>query len=391
MKKLLFVLLLFSSGFAVAQLSEQSRISLLTCSAGDEVYEKFGHCGLRICDSTLNLDVVFHYGVFDFDTEFFIPKFIKGATDYSIGLIPTRYFLALYTERKSSVTEQTLSLDLTQRQQLFDALRENYKPENRLYRYNFVFDNCATRPFNMVMQTIDKPTLCSYSIDKTYRDIVHECVGWENWTAFGIALLLGSEADRKTGNEGAIGFPFCMRDKINATWIQTAPDTIVPLVSNEKTLIAFPSKPIEATPNYFAPDFIFALLALLGMLLTWYDHKHRRQTVWIDSILFGIVGIIGVVLFYLMVFSLHPLVHGNWNIIWANPLFLLFAIIAPIKKCTKSKQHLAFGLNIILIGGMITQFTPIQTFHSANIFFTILMLVRLVPYLQIKNYNSNLN
>ena len=200
MKKLLLSLTLACCTFwATAQLTEQSRISLITCDPGTLVYEKFGHTALRICDSTQHIDLIFHYGVFDFDTDFFIPKFIKGATDYSIGLCSTHYFIESYAQRGSAVNEQVLALTLPQRQQLFDALVENYKPENRLYRYNFVFDNRATRPYDMLLNVIDAPLLCTYTTEATYRDIIHGCIGWQNWTAFGIALILGAEADQTAG------------------------------------------------------------------------------------------------------------------------------------------------------------------------------------------------
>ncbi|MGN0186886.1 MAG: DUF4105 domain-containing protein [Paludibacteraceae bacterium] len=382
MKKLLLSFLLVCCSLsATAQLTEQSRISLITCDPGELVYERFGHTALRICDSTQHIDLIFHYGVFDFDTEFFIPKFIKGATDYAIGLCGTNYFIDNYAQRGSAVNEQVLTLTLPQRQQLLDALVENYRPENRLYRYNFVFDNCATRPYHMLLHVIDAPLLCTYSTDATYRDIIHECIGWHNWTAFGIALILGAEADQSAGNDGAIGFPFCLRDELDATWLQTAPDTIVPLVAARHTLVDNPPIPIENTPWPFSPTAIFAVLLIAGALLTWYDLKRHRTSLWFDVPLFGIVGIAGIVIGYLMFFSMHPLVHANWNLLWANPLWLVFAIIAPLRRGVSAKRHIA-GCMALLTGiGLIMQWCVPQTFHPANLFIIVLLLLRLIPYL----------
>lgn len=382
MKKIFPIILLFCCGIASAQLTEQSQISLITCAPGDAVYEKFGHTALRVCDSTLNIDLVFHYGVFDFEQELFIPKFVKGATDYEIGLCPTHPFVRAYEQRGSSVEEQVLNLTLPQRQWLFDALVENYKPENRLYRYNFVFDNCATRPYHMVLNAIDKPTLCTYSTgETTYRDIVHDCIGWNNWTAFGIAFVLGAEADQPTGNEGAVGFPFYLRDEFAETWIQTATDTIVPLVAQHRTLIDLPAKPIESTPTPLAPTAVCAALLLAGIALTVFDWRRHRISHWFDVLLFGVVGLLGCVIFYLMCFSLHPLVGANWNLLWANPLLLVFAIFAPAKWCARGKRHIAFCLVALLAVGFIAQFCAPQTFHTANLFVIALMLVRLTLYL----------
>lgn len=386
MKKIFPTILFFCCGIASAQLTDQSRFSLITCAPGDAVYEKFGHSALRVCDPTLNIDWIFHYGVFDFEQDFFIPKFVQGATDYEIGLCPTSLFLRSYERRGSSVEEQTLNLTLPQRQRLFDALTENYKPENRLYRYNFVFDNCATRPYHMVLSAVDKPTLCTYSTGQTtYRDIVHGCIGWHNWTAFGIALVLGSEADRPTGNKGAIGFPFYLCDEFAETWIQTAPDTIAPLVARHATLIDLPPKPIESTPAPLAPTAVCTVLLLAVIALTAADWKRHRISHWFDALLFGVCGLAGCIIFYLMCFSQHPLVGANWNLLWANPLLLVFAVFAPAKWCAHGKRRMAFCLVALLAVGFATQFCAPQTFHTANLPIILLMLARLIPYLRIAN------
>ena len=119
MKKFLILLVsLCFGGFASAQLSPSSQISLLTCAPGEAVYAKFGHSAIRIYDPEAHIDVVFHYGIFDYNTEWFIPKFVKGETDYEVGVIPTNYFLAEYKQRGSSVYEQVLALNEAQRNQL---------------------------------------------------------------------------------------------------------------------------------------------------------------------------------------------------------------------------------------------------------------------------------
>ena len=63
-------------------------VSLLTCSPGTtEIYSLFGHTGLRVQTSGGG-DVVFHYGVFDYDAPHFIWRFVRGETDYAIEINP---------------------------------------------------------------------------------------------------------------------------------------------------------------------------------------------------------------------------------------------------------------------------------------------------------------
>jgi len=383
MKKILILLIsLFSWGILSAQLSENSQISLLTCAPGEAVYAKFGHSAIRIYDPDLHIDLVFHYGIFDFNTDWFLAKFVKGATDYEVGVLPTKYFLVEYKKRGSSVYEQVLTLNLYQREQLYDALWENYEPQNRKYRYNFVFDNCATRPYYMILNTIDVPVLCSYSTNATYRDIIAHYVGYNNWTRFGIDLVIGAEADRKAGNQGALSFPLYLMDEMATSWIQLSPDTIVPLVEQTNTLIYAEPKAVENTPFLLSPIFIGYLLLLLGALLTYYDWQRKTYSSWFDVLLFGSVGLMGIVVFYLMCFSLHPLVHANWNLLWVNPLLLIFAIIAPMKWSAKANRHMAYYLLIILLTSLITTAFAPQLFHAANLPLILLLILRIVFYIR---------
>ena len=75
-KKLyIFVLLsLFSITHNNAQvnLSVYSEISIVTAGPGEELYEKFGHAAIRIKDPVLNLDLIYNYGVFDFNQPNFL-------------------------------------------------------------------------------------------------------------------------------------------------------------------------------------------------------------------------------------------------------------------------------------------------------------------------------
>ena len=73
------------------------QISLLTCAPGEELYARFGHTALRVVDPANQVDIVFNYGIFDFDTEQFYWKFVKGETWYELGAssMPAKEFVPL--------------------------------------------------------------------------------------------------------------------------------------------------------------------------------------------------------------------------------------------------------------------------------------------------------
>ncbi|MBP8904528.1 MAG: DUF4105 domain-containing protein, partial [Paludibacteraceae bacterium] len=177
---------------------DSAEISLITCSPGPAAYEKFGHTALRYVDPASGLDLVFNYGIFDFDQPGFYYKFVKGETYYMLGVYKTSQFLPQYTERNSQVTEQVLNLSKQEKQQLLDALFVNYLPANRNYLYNFVFDNCATRPRDKVLELFRGKHI-QYNIsedNRSFREWVAAYTGDKSWLMFGIDLVFGKDADR---------------------------------------------------------------------------------------------------------------------------------------------------------------------------------------------------
>ena len=131
--------------FLMGNVSDSVRVSLLTCAPGSEIYSLFGHTALRYENPAKGEDWVFNYGLFSFDTPNFVYRFVKGETDYQLGVIPYRYFEGEYAMRGSSVYQQELNLTDKEKENVIRLLRENYLPANRVYRYNYFYDNCTTR------------------------------------------------------------------------------------------------------------------------------------------------------------------------------------------------------------------------------------------------------
>ena len=138
------IFLLTISGLGSAK-AEQFQISLLTCDPGEQIYSSFGHSGIRVLDLTSGRDMVFNYGTFDFGAPNFVLNFAGGRLDYYLSVSTYDRFMAEYEYFHRSVREQVLNLNEQQKIELIRFLENNYLPENRAYRYDFFFDNCATR------------------------------------------------------------------------------------------------------------------------------------------------------------------------------------------------------------------------------------------------------
>ena len=155
------------------------------------------------------MDLAVNYGMFSFAKPFFVLRFVFGLTDYEMGIVPFEVFCREYEYYGSSVTQQTINLTETEKQRIIDALLENYKPENRVYRYNFYYDNCTTRACDMVTENIDGKVVYDNTIDDgmTMRQMLHRLNNGSPWSSLGNDLLLGIGADRPLHGDDTRALP----------------------------------------------------------------------------------------------------------------------------------------------------------------------------------------
>ena len=380
---LLIVCILLSFSRLDAQqvtIGDSAVVSLITCSPGEEVYSKFGHTAIRVKDKINNVDVVFNYGIFSFETEHFYYKFIKGETDYQLGIYDTNFFLPEYAERNSMVWEQVLNLTSAEKKNLVATLLENYEPQNRIYRYNFVFDNCSTRPRDKITSSVDGYIRYHQTSEPTtFRRWVGDYVGTDTWLKFGIDLIFGIDADAVASQKESQFLPEVLMSDFQEAEIVTLDGKSRKLVEKSATVLV-DKKHVETTTSIF--DFLLKPLAvslfllILGVLITLLDIKYKKHNKIFDSILLFITGIAGVIAFYLMVFSTHPLVASNLNILWINPLNMIVAFliwIKPLRKILFVCGILNLGL---LAATLITFSLSIQSFNLAAFPIIVLLMLR---------------
>ena len=157
-KKWLLLLLALLPYFAKAQDDSCTlRISLLTCTPGEELYSTFGHSAIRVVDLRNNTDLIFNYGTFDFNDPDFYKKFVQGKLLYFVSVDSIQNFLWEYEYFKRGVMEQVLNLTCAEKQNMIAALFENAKEENKYYRYDFNYDNCTTRLRDILEKATGKP------------------------------------------------------------------------------------------------------------------------------------------------------------------------------------------------------------------------------------------
>lgn len=361
-------------------IGDSAVVSLITCSPGEEVYSKFGHTAIRVKDKTNNVDVVFNYGIFSFETEHFYYKFIKGETDYQLGIYETSYFLPEYAERNSMVWEQVLNLSSAEKKNLVATLLENYEPQNRVYRYNFVFDNCSTRPRDKITSSINGYIRYHQTSEPaTFRRWVGDYVGTDTWLKYGIDLVFGMDADAIASQKESQFLPEVLMSDFQEAEIVSLDGKVRKLVEKSATVLV-DKKPVELHSSFFC--FLLKPLAgslfilALGILITLLDIKYRKHNKVFDSIILFITGVAGVIAFYLMVFSSHPLVTANLNVLWINPLNLFAAFLIWVKPLRKI-MFVCGILNLGLLAATLITFSlSIQSFNLAAFPIIVLLMLR---------------
>lgn len=368
--------------------SDSTVVSLITCSPGKEVYARFGHTAVRVKDPVNQIDIVFNYGIFDFNTSNFYLKFIKGETDYKLAAYDFVYFLPEYIDRNSMVWEQVLNLTPSERDNLIRALFLNYEPENRLYRYNFIFDNCSTRPRDKILEAVadgEKVKFLLPAQEKTFREWVEVYVGTNTWLKFGIDMIFGAESDKNATRKESMFLPEVLMKEFQAAKIVSKDG------NNERPLVSEMNVLVQSLPEaehtlfiLFRPFFVSIILLLLGVLFCIKDKKYHVLYKTFDTIIYVLAGLIGCVVLYLSFFSLHPAVGSNYNILWLNPLFILVAIFQWIKPFRKITFFLQSLNAILLIAVLVVFATSMQYFNVAFVPLVLLLFVRAANYLKIR-------
>ena len=328
LKGVLLTLILVSSAPVAAQEDippmDSVEFSLLTCQPHDEVYSLYGHTAIRYHELRPGgLDWAFNYGVFDFKKPHFVARFVFGLTDYELGAYPYKYFVKEYRRFGSMVTEQVLNLTDEEKMTLHDALAINLRPENKIYRYNYFYNNCTTKARDIIESCINGKVEYAGREDYTpsYRDMVHSMTRNNPWSRFGNDLLLGIKADWKTDLRQQEFLPGNLLYDFDHAQIYSN-GSYRPLIKERRIAVPAGVQIIESgfplTPLACA-----AILLAVGIVIFFFEWRKKRVFVLWDVLLMMTTGTIGIVL-TLMLFSQHPTVSLNLQIILCNPLPWLF-------------------------------------------------------------------
>lgn len=329
-------------GNLIAQkLSEEATISIITCGPYHKaVYFAFGHSAIRVMDSVAGFDYVFNYGIFDFNQTSFYLNFARGHNFYLLAAYDYQQFKSSYIEDNRFMHEQILNLNASQKEKVYEYLLWNAQPENRAYRYDYFYDNCATRVRDVFAKVLDKEVKFDGSYittDYSIRQLTDLYLMEQPWGDLGIDVGLGMPMDKIASPYEYMFLPAYVESGFDHATISND-STTLPLVKGKK--IVYESKPEEVSglPH---PLYVFSAVAFLALVLCARDFRNQNLSGWFDVLLFGAAGILGVVLLMLWFFTDHKAAANNLNLLWALPTHII-AVVAFIKNPSWLKNYFLF-------------------------------------------------
>jgi hypothetical protein len=339
-KKLLFTLLVLVSFNGFSQnlsLSEQAKVSILTCGTGPESYAMYGHTGIRIQDKVIGLDVVYNYGAFDFSTPNFIGRFVKGDLQYFITNESYIDFYYNYQAENREIIEQELALSPIQVKQLFEQLNASVYSEERFYTYKFIDRNCTTMVVDKINNTLGKEYIQSATSDQSYRELLYPYMS-DFYMKLGIQIIFGTKVDQPATR---LFLPYEFKTALSKTRVNGKPIE----KSNETILKA---RPTSVPFNWL--NSIYSLIGVL-LLLALFGKK------WIPIIYFTIAGLLGLFFSLVGLYSMHEELLWNYNILLFNPLFLVYAWYSfkEQKTTTKLLGKLILGCLVVYLVYMLNK------------------------------------
>lgn len=331
-------------------------VYLLTCEPHDEVYSLYGHTAIRVVDKMNHQDIAANWGVFDSTSKNFVLRFTFGLTDYMLGIFPMNMVMDEYSFYGSRIYEQHINFTADEKRRFIAALQENAKRENQIYRYNYFYDNCTSRARDILIRSIDgsvnyTPTYLQQG-DRSLRQLIHMKNEDHPWYRFGNDILLGVGCDANADHPTRQFLPEILMNDFDSATIVAKDGSTRKLVDRKNVYL--PKNPpykdntldFPFSPTQCAIAYCCVILALLlAEIFT------RRSLAWVKYPLMLIYPTLGLLLF-IMIFSKHPTVSVNLQILICNPL--MFWLLFP-KARWRYRHHTVAVLCLLFFLGNIVQ------------------------------------
>jgi hypothetical protein len=325
-----------------------TRISILTCGAGAELYSSWGHSAIRVIDSFTKTDEVINYGMFDFNDPLFYWKYVKGTLLYYGDKEPFQNFMGQYAMEGREVKEQVLDLNFTEKSKLLAAINFSLKPENREYHYDFLYNNCSTKLRDMLDSVLKPQLMYGQVIAKDSLKYMHDLNSYlqnKPWDRLGIDMLLSSEVNKKVTNFSYMYLPEALFRALNKTT-----NAGRNLVNGTNILLPNAQSNAEVINT---PKYLFAGVSLLFLLATYLKPQSKLLQI-ADALFFTLIGLLGCLFLFMWLGTNHLQTKHNLNLLWCLPTHIAMCYFIFSKK--NYTNYFIFSLVCTVISALLAIF-----------------------------------
>ncbi|MDZ7779596.1 MAG: DUF4105 domain-containing protein [Gemmatimonadota bacterium] len=339
------------------------RVWLITIGPGTAIWERFGHNALRVVDTRTGYDASYNWGIFDFEQEDFVPRFLRGQMLYMMAPFASEPMLEMYRSAGREIVAQELDLTPEQKRALRDFAERNALPENREYRYDYFLDNCSTRVRDLLDRVLGGALFEQFGEEPTgtsYRYHTRRLTRPDPVLFTGMDLLLGSPGDRPITRWAEMFIPMTLRDAVREVRIDHGGGELRPLVKDEEVVVKARVAEAPDEPPAWGAWYLMLGLFLGGGLA----HLGRRAGVGSrrGAAAFGVVGTLwaflagtaGTIL-VLVLFTDHAFMAWNENLFFLNPVALLLVPLIPLSLVRDRVPRLARGTALFLVGASVLE------------------------------------
>ena len=378
---LMLVLLLALAPLAHAGISHAPgrdlRVELVTYGPGRVYWERFGHVAIILRDTRSGEAVSFNYGVFDFDTHDFFLKFIRGHMLYSMDAEYAGPEVTSYIDAGRAVRIEKLAFTPAQASALRYFLLWNDQPQNRRYRYDYFYDNCATRvrdALNRALGGAIQAQTQQSAGARTFRSQSERMLAHDLPLMLLVDLGLGPRADRPLTQWQDSFLPVTLSDLVRHVRVPDGRGGMQPLVTSSRLVYAGDVAPPPPAP----PALRWPLLAIglaWAALLPWGAREHAGALArWLGAAAAGayvlLGGSAGLIMLALWTLTSHRAAWANENLLQFDPALL--ALIWPLLRGIGARRAahgwtlaLALALAALSAFGLLAKLTP--WFVQANL------------------------
>jgi hypothetical protein len=369
-----------ATGQAAGPAGRGSELSvyLMTMGPGTHVWERFGHNAIRVRDELRGTDVAYNYGMFSFEQDRFILRFIRGHMDYWMEGFDAFQTASAYVRDDRSVWIQELNLSPSQRADLRDFLEWNARPENRFYRYEYFRDNCSTRvrdAIDLVLGGQIRARTGAIGSGTTYREHTRSLTADDLLIYTGLMAGLGQPVDREISVWEEMFLPMRLRDHFRELTIDDASGRPAPLVLSEEEIYrsvgaAEGGEPPSRLPHYLGTGLVLAVLVGASARFAGRRRDARAGLSLLAGVWCSVAGFLGVVLFGLWAWTDHAASARNENLLFFNPALLPLAVLMPLAASGSERARAA----VVPVAGAVAVLSllalllrPLPWFHQVNL------------------------